>query len=321
MVMRFCLLILILSFTLSLTVYAEYQLFVECVENYAAVGESNLKYTCDAGNSFKDKIVNTGNYGHRIYQDSMAWTSDWWTIDVSGLSYYPVYHAYMHDYTVFLGHGAPAYFVFGVTSQAIDGNSYNYVWLVSQGPNGHTWFYPHDNDGDGVYPRWVTIFSCNVLDNENYPSGFTIFDVFYYTFTKQGSSPAYLHGIVSARSELVDWYKRCLICSETPASVNTMNAYADRLISGDPVVDAWFNAVWSENNVKDIFGRIVFQAQPAALYYIVEFKDPQGNVLASYDYSKEGMLDFSNTIYPAPSQLVGPPGTSLIGYYEVYLYG
>jgi len=314
---------LIITVTLMPTIIAaNYQMLVECVEDYTDVGQSNLKYTCDAGNSFIAKITNAGSYSYRFYQDSAAWPSDWWTKEVGGLSYYPSYHAYMHDYAMFLGHGAPAFFMFGVKRPAVDGNSFSVVWLVSEGPNGYTWMYPHDNDGDGRYPRWITIYACNVLDADSYAEiGYTVFDVFYYTFTNQGKSVPYLHGIVSARTALVDWYKSCLICSEVPVSVNTMNDYANRLISGNSIVDAWFNAIWTQNYAKDIFGRKVLQAQPAALYYVVEFRDSNGNILASYNYRYEGMLGFSTTTYPAPFQLSAPPGTTQIIYRKVYLYG
>ncbi len=313
--------ILVLTFlSVQPSIGANYNMLVECVENYSNVNEPNLKYTCDAGKAFISKITNAGNYSYRFYSDSAAWPSDWWTKEASGLPYYPGYHAYKHDYAIFLGHGAPALIEFGVRMPARDGTNLSVVWFVSPGPEGYTWIYPHDDDSDGRYPRWITLFSCNVLNASEYPIGYSIFDVFYYTFTNQTNSVEYLHGIVGARTELVDWYKKCLICEDVKVSVNTMNAYADKLIGGESVVDSWFYAVLTENNIRNIFGSIIFQAKPAAVYYMVQFRDSKGNVLASYDYKFEGMLGFSSTIYPAPFQLQPPPGTSEIIYYVVYYY-
>lgn len=304
------------------TLPTEYNILIECVEDYSIVGGTDLKYVCDAAVSFRNKLYDTGKYDYWYYSDSLAWPSDWWTKEVSGYSNYPIYHAYRQDYAVFLGHGNEGRFIFGIMKTASNGYDYSEVWLVSKGPNGYTWMYPYDDNYDEVYTRWITLFASQVLNADAYPNmGYSISDVFYYTFTNQGSSPACLHGIVGARTEMVDYYKPCTICSEVPASVNTMNDYADRLISGSSITDAWFNAVWTYNNVKDIFGNIVFQTSPAALYYIVQFKDSQGRIIASYDYKNEGMLGFSSTIYPAPFQLEPPPGTAQIVYVEVYLYG
>jgi len=300
-----------------------YTMLVECVEDYSQVGDPNLKYTCDGASTFINKIVSASNYNYFywLFSDSSAWLKDWWTKEVSGYSYYPSYHAYRQDYAVFLGHGDGGVFDFGVRNNAVVNYGRSQVWLVSLGPYGYTWMYPHDDNNDNKYPLWITIYACNVLNNDKYPSGFNVFDVFYYTFSNQGRSPVYLHGIVGARTEMLDWYRACLICPEVDVVSRTMNDYADRLIAGASVVNAWFNAVWTQNAEREIFGRVVFQAHPVALYYIVQFKDSNGNVLQSIDYSAEGMLGFSSTIYPAPSQLSPPPGTATIVYIPVYLIG
>ena len=282
----------------------------------------NLKYVCDAATVFRDKLYNTGKYDYWFFSNSMAWPSDWWTKEARYCHHYPIYHAYRQDYAVFLGHANAGHFSFSYSSKAADGSKYSQVWLIGPGPNGVSWMYPHDDNNDGTYTRWITVFGCQLLNSTGYSSmGFSIFDVFYYTFSNQSRSPVYLHGIVGARTDMVDYYKPCGFCSEVPAAVNTMRDYADRLIAGNSVTDAWFEAVWTYNHIKNIWGEIVFQAHPAALYYIVEFRDSQGHTLASYDYKYGGMLGFSSTIYPAPSQLDPPPGTAQIIYWEVYLIG
>lgn len=296
-----------------------YKMLVECVENY---DDNPLKYVCDAASSFINIIRSHGDYDYWYFSNSAAWPSDWWTKEARYDHYYPVYHAYLQHYAIFLGHAQPGRFQFSYSSTASNGYSYSEVWLVLQGPNGATWMYPNDNDNDGIYTRWITVFGCRLLDDNGYSSmGMSIYDVFYYTFTNQGESPVYLHGIVGARTKMLDWYKACTYCSEVPVFIYTMNAYADNLVSGKSITDSWFEAVWKYNNQKDAFGNIVFQAHPAALYYVVEFRDSTGHTIAIFNYKNEGMLNFSSTVYSAPSQLNPPPGTAQIIYWEVYLVG
>ena len=298
-----------------------YTMLVECVEDYTQVNWPNLKYTCDGGSVFINKITGAGNYLVSFFSNGQVWPEDWWTKEVSGYSSYPSYHAYKKDYAVFLGHGKEGAFILGVKHKAINGVVYSEVWLITAGPKGYSWVYPYDDDQNGIYTRWITLYACNVLNNNNYPQGYTVFDVFHYTFSNQSNSPVYLHGIVGARTKFIDWHKPCVICNEVDVTSKTMEAYANNLISGKSIIDAWFNAVLTQNNERDIFGNIVFQAHPAALYYIIKFEDSEGIVIDSVDYSKEGMLGFSSTIYPAPFQLNPPPGTTTIVYVEVYMQG
>jgi len=271
-------------------------------------------------------INNPGKYSTYFYFDQRyndtAKPSQWWTIEFGGSNLISKY-----DYVLFVGHSG----INGISFSTWDNDKWGDPYSTA--------YFDFEKEGitmthvDGL-TRWNTIAGCNVLyfprkDNKD--------GMIYHLFNggKKTYAPinTYLHGIASMASFYL------FELGGHDVSTPTLKEYAQLLIKGYSIKDAWFKAVHDNQYCYNCVlggkkkGEKVYDewhGKPAVLYPYIVVKlrftrntpqdiDSSGNewVIAEYNPGDEGMEPFGLYYIKTPKEFYNyymyefnpPPGT------------
>lgn len=279
-------------------------ILLEAVENY---GGSPLQYSIDAVEAFRNKVgsaTESSEVCFTTWYNDWAWPSDWWTKEWRDtINEGPI--SYRH-YAVFDGHGGITTISFSVSKRDVFGQYRNYAdFTMTSTSNGELYIMAHPR----IKTRWIILASCSFL---RFYSEETKNKLIRYGFN--GGKPTYdlsntyLHGIVGMKSTYSDtcsdWW-----CSNCDINSPTLREFAEKLIQGKSIKEAWFIAV-SNNQKCGCFIWCDWTGKAAVIYPRIYACEGTTCTLI-YDPGTEGMEPFSEPL-PSPKIIYEsiPPGVS-----------